>query len=88
MKELQEFDPRIESQLDFNEHSFETFLNNIHISDPSVIFKSKIKKSDENVESNPDLEEFSFKMFSDHPNAETTLRKIFLEKMVLTQETI
>ena len=41
MKELQEFDPRIESQLDFNEHSFETFLNNIHISDPSVIFKSK-----------------------------------------------
>ena len=90
MKALQEFDPRIESHRDFNEHSFETFLNNIHISEPSaVIFKSKIKKSDENFESNPDLEELSFKILSDHPNTdETTLSKIFLEKMVFTQETI
>ena len=90
MEALQEFDPRIESHRDFNEHSFETFLNNIHISEPSaVIFKSKIKKSDENFESNPDLEELSFKILSDHPNTdETTLSKIFLEKMILTQETI
>ena len=85
MKALQEFDPRIESHRDFNEHSFETFLNNIHISEPSaVIFKSKIKKSDENFKSNPDLEELSFKILSDHPNTdETTLSKIFLEKMLL-----
>ncbi|XP_065665514.1 uncharacterized protein LOC136086941 [Hydra vulgaris] len=82
MKALQEFDPRIESHREFNEHSFETFLNNIHISEPSaVIFKSKIKKSDENIVSNPDLEKLSFEILLDHPNAdESTLGKILLEK--------
>ena len=90
MKGLQEFDPRIKSYCASNKHSFETFLNNIHISKPSaVIFKSKTKKSNENVESSPDLEELSFKIHSDQPNSdETTSSKIFLEKIVLTRETI
>ncbi|XP_065662689.1 uncharacterized protein LOC136085322 [Hydra vulgaris] len=82
MKALQEFDPRIESHCEFNEHSFETFLNNIHISEPSVvIFKSKIKKSDENIVSNPDLEKLSFEILLDHPNAdESTFRQNIIRK--------
>ena len=37
MKELQEIEPRIDSHCDFNDHLFETFSNNIHVSELTAI---------------------------------------------------